>query len=403
MRRRLLLVAIGAIAAAAIGVFGVGTAGAVRIRHRPLRIVSSTFTQNGQQITWRVELATPFSPGALARDGRTLCLLRARVGNGSVAGSLCIYGPKPGGHAPRLLYSRIAASGPSRGHLIAATIGRANARTITATFLPTNIGTQYVPIRWQVISTLRGSSCARLKPGQTRCFDAFPARPALFKIHVPQVVGCVPSGSTLVFSGPSNQHELALTFDDGPWDAPPMSDWVNLFAREHVPVTFFEIGEQISEFDPTGAVERQALADGDIIGDHTWTHPDMTKLSPAQQTSELELTVNAIKQATGFTTCLWRPPYEAFDSQVDNLARSLGLLTINYDVDTEDYTLPGTGTIYQRAVSGAHNGAIILQHFGGGPRYQTFAAVQQEIPTLRSEGYRFVTIPQMLGLRLIYR
>ncbi len=75
----------------------------------------------------------------------------------------------------------------------------------------------------------------------------------------------------------------------------------------------------------------------------------------------------AIQRKTGFRTCLWRPPYEAYDSQVDDLARSLGLLTINYDVDTQDYKLPGTAAIYQRAVSGAHNGAIILQHFGGGP------------------------------------
>jgi peptidoglycan/xylan/chitin deacetylase (PgdA/CDA1 family) len=85
------------------------------------------------------------------------------------------------------------------------------------------------------------------------------------------------------------------------------------------------------------------------------------------------------------------------------VARSLGLLTIQWDVDTVDWSRPGTATIYQRAVSGAHNGAIILQHFGGGPRYQTFDALPAEINTLRREGYRFVTIPQLLGLRLIYR
>jgi peptidoglycan/xylan/chitin deacetylase (PgdA/CDA1 family) len=394
---------IGAVAALATVAFGAGPAGAARVRHNPLQIQSSTFTQSGQQITWRVQLATPFSPAALARDGRTLCLLRERVGDGSAAGSLCIYGPKPGENAPRLFYSRITAKGLGPGRRIAATIARGNARTLTATFLPGDIGTAYVPIRWQAISTLRGSSCARLKPGQTRCIDLFPARPTLFKIHVPQVVGCVPSGPSLIYSGPSNQHELALTFDDGPWNAPPMGDWVDLFAREQVPVTFFEIGDQISEFDPTGSVERQALADGDIIGDHTWTHPDMTKLSTSQQTSQLQLTADAIKRATGFSTCIWRPPYGSVNSQVVSLARSLGLITIQWDVDTVDWSLPGTATIYQRAVGGAHDGAIILQHFGGGPRYETFAAVQQEIPKLRSEGYKFVTIPELLGLRLIYR
>jgi peptidoglycan/xylan/chitin deacetylase (PgdA/CDA1 family) len=382
-------------------------AGAAVRHHRPhghpLRVNSSSMSQSGQQITWRVEMAASFSPGALAKDGRTLCLLRERVADGSVAGSLCLYGPKPGERSPRLLYSRITASGLSPGRRIAATIGRSSTRTLTATFLPGAIGTAYVPIRWQVNSTLKASACANPKPGQNRCFGLFPSRPALFKIHVPQVVGCVASGSSLIYSGPSNQHELALTFDDGPWNAPPMADWVNLFAREHVPVTFFEIGDQISEFDPSGAVERQALADGDIIGDHTWTHPDMTKLSTSEQTSQLKLTADAIKRATGFSTCIWRPPYGSVNSQVVSVARSLGLITVQWDVDTVDWSLPGTGTIYQRAVDGAHNGAIILQHFGGGPRYETFAAVQQEIPKLRSEGYQFVTIPQLLGLRLIYR
>jgi peptidoglycan/xylan/chitin deacetylase (PgdA/CDA1 family) len=382
---------------------GISAASARGAGHRnPLRVRSSSISQNGQQVTWRLELSRAFSPGALARDGRTLCLLRERVDNGSVAGSLCILGPKPGQRSPRLFYSRIGASGPSPGRRIAVTITRSSSRELAATFLPGEIGTAYVAIRWQVISTLRGAACAPRR-AQTRCFALFPARPALFKMHVPQVVGCVASGSSLIYSGPSNQHELALTFDDGPWNAPPTIDWVNLFARAHVPVTFFEIGDQISQFDPTGSIERQMLADGDIIGDHTWTHPDMTRLSTGEQASQLSMTADAIKRASGFSTCIWRPPYGAVNAQVVSVARSLGLLTIQWDVDTVDWSQPGTATIYQRAVSGAHNGAIILQHFGGGPRYQTFAAVPAEINTLRREGYRFVTIPQLLGLRLIYR
>jgi peptidoglycan/xylan/chitin deacetylase (PgdA/CDA1 family) len=231
----------------------------------------------------------------------------------------------------------------------------------------------------------------------------FPGHAVLAGLHVPKLVGCVPSGPDLVFDGPSNVHDIALTFDDGPWPDPPSIDFVNLLAKEHVPATFFEIGEQISEYDPTGSVERTMLADGDMIGDHTWTHPDMVNLSPAAQTSEIEQTAAAIRSATGFTPCLWRPPYEAFDSQVDSLAASLGFLTINYDVDTVDWSLPGTPTIISRAVGGAHNGAIILQHFGGGPRYETLDALPTEIADLRAQGYKFVTITQMLGLKLIYK
>jgi peptidoglycan/xylan/chitin deacetylase (PgdA/CDA1 family) len=88
---------------------------------------------------------------------------------------------------------------------------------------------------------------------------------------------------------------------------------------------------------------------------------------------------------------------------VVGLARSLGLITVNWDVDTVDWSTPGTSTIYQRAVDGARPGSIILQHFGGGPRYQTLAALPQEISTLRRRGYRFMTVAELLGLRLIYK
>ena len=378
----------------AVGGTGAGAA-AARPRHlQPLRVRSSSLSQKGQQITWRLEMDAPFSPGALAKDGRTLCLLRARVGDGSIAGSLCVYGPKPGQKTPRLFYSPITASGPGRGQRIAATISRSSSKNLIATFLPGEVGTAYVPIRWQVISTVRGAACVP-SSGQTRCFDLYPARPVLFKIHVPQVVGCIPSGSSLVFSGPSNVHQIALTFDDGPWDDAPDD----------------RLGEPVRARARSGHVLRDRRPDqrvrphrgGRAAGARGRRHARRPHLDPSRhdqalrraQTSELEQTVAAIRNATGFTTCIWRPPYEAFDSQVDSLAASLGLLTINYDVDTSDYTLPGSATIYQRAVSGAHNGAIILQHFGGGPRYETYDAVQQEIPTLRREGYSFVTIPQI--------
>jgi len=59
--------------------------------------------------------------------------------------------------------------------------------------------------------------------------------------------------------------------------------------------------------------------------------------------------------------------------------------------------------IYQRVVTTAHNGAIVIQHFGGGSRQQTLAALPQEIATLRSKGYTFVTVAQLLRLKLIYR
>lgn len=223
------------------------------------------------------------------------------------------------------------------------------------------------------------------------------------RTHARRLIGCVAAGPSEVFQGSASRHELALTFDDGPWDDPPSIDFVRLLAREHVPATFFEIGSEIPTYDPHGTVERAMLADHDMIGDHTWSHPDMVSLSVARQRQELRWTIDVIRDRTGFTPCLWRPPYGDIDKQLVALARSMGMLTVMWDVDPDDWTLPGSAVIYQRVVSAAHNGAIVIQHFGGGPRTETLAALPEEIATLRREGYRFVTVAQLLNLRLVYR
>ncbi|MGH2871977.1 MAG: polysaccharide deacetylase family protein, partial [Solirubrobacteraceae bacterium] len=158
-----------------------------------------------------------------------------------------------------------------------------------------------------------------------------------------------------------------------------------------------------SEYDPTGAIERRMLADGDMIGDHTWTHPSMPGLSPAQQTSQLELTADAIRRATGFTPCLWRPPYGALSPELDALTWHLGFQTIYWDIDPRDWSLPGVGAIEQTVLDNAVNGGIVEMHFGGGPRYETLDALPTIIDTLRRRGYTFVNLAQMLGLRMIYR
>jgi len=374
-----------------------GSAAARVHQRRPLRVLSSSIVQNAQRLTWRVEMATPFSPGALAKDGRTLCLLRERVGNGSVAGSLCVYGPKPGEKTARLLYSRITGSGPAPGRRIAATIGRSSARELTATFLPGDIGTTYVPIRWQVISTLKGAACVP-RPGQTRCFDLFPATPALFRVHVPRVVGCVPSGPSFVSNGSRSRHVVALTFDDGPW--PDTPQFLDVLESEHVVATFFQIGEQVGTYGPP--VDKRMLADGDVIGDHTWNHADVSG-DGSFAAGEISSAAAAIRNLTGFNTCLFRAPGGAVSSALISEARSMGFITIQWDVDPRDWSRPGTGAIYSTVVGNAQNGSIILQHDGGGDRSETLAALPHEIDTLKREGFGFVTVPDLLGLRLIYR
>jgi len=211
----------------------------------------------------------------------------------------------------------------------------------------------------------------------------------------------LPSGPAFVNSGPTTGREIALTFDDGPWYDTPQ--FLDILERYHVPATFFEIGEQISTYGEGGALERRMLADGDMIGDHTWSHPDVSGAGSFAR-DQIESAAAAIRTAThGFTPCLFRAPYGAVSSALISEARSLGFTTIQWDVDTVDWSRPGTATIERRAIGGAHPGAIILQHDGGGDRSETLAALPDIISTLRGRGYVFVTVTQLLGQQLIYR
>ncbi len=113
-------------------------------------------------------------------------------------------------------------------------------------------------------------------------------------------------------------------------------------------------------------------------------------------------TKNAIAAMSGYTPCVFRPPYGDYDSSVLRTARGLGLATITWDVDPSDYALPGVSAIVQRVLAQVQPGSIVLSHDGGGPRTQTLAAYPRIIAALCARGYRFVTVPQLLGMRTIY-
>ncbi|HEY1419053.1 MAG TPA: polysaccharide deacetylase family protein, partial [Myxococcaceae bacterium] len=183
-----------------------------------------------------------------------------------------------------------------------------------------------------------------------------------------------------------------------PW--PDTPQFLDVLEREHVVATFFQIGEQVGTYGP--AVDRRMLADGDIIGDHTWNHADVSG-DGSFAAGEISSAAAAIRNLTGFNPCLFRAPGGAVSGALISEARSMGFLTIQWDVDPRDWSRPGTDSIYNTVVGTAQNGSIILQHDGGGDRSETLAALPREIDTFKREGYGFVTIPQLLGLKLIYR
>jgi peptidoglycan/xylan/chitin deacetylase (PgdA/CDA1 family) len=191
--------------------------------------------------------------------------------------------------------------------------------------------------------------------------------------------------------------EVAIGFDDGP--APDTSAFVSMLERERVRATFFMIGEQVTAAY-RGLLLRE-LRDGDVLGDHTFTHPDLVTAGGVQ--SQLQRTIAVVRGLTGYTPCVFRPPYGAYDGAVVQTARSLGLATVLWNVDPRDWALPGTQSIVSTVLAEVQPGSIVISHDGGGPRGQTLAAYPQIIRALRARGLRIVTIPELLGWRPVYR
>lgn len=219
-----------------------------------------------------------------------------------------------------------------------------------------------------------------------------PARPAPVRYRP---VGCVASGPLAARTNGPGRREVALTFDDGP--SIYTRSFVQMLRANGAVATFFMIGKQLGGYSST---LREELRDGDALGDHTWTHPDLVRAGGVE--SQLLRTKDAIAAMSGYTPCVFRPPYGSYDASVLGTARALGLATIAWDVDPSDYALPGVGAIEERVLAQIQPGSIVVSHDGGVPRTQTLAAYPHIIAALRARGYRFVTVPQLLGMRTIY-
>ncbi len=185
----------------------------------------------------------------------------------------------------------------------------------------------------------------------------------------------------------AGQRVIALTFDDGPGPFTPQV--LAVLQRYQVPATFFEIGEEVAAYPQ---YSKMVAAAGFPVEDHTWNHPDLSKLSAADVASQIDMTQSEIRAVTGTTPKCVRPPYDAWNATALSQIAALGLTTMSYSVDPKDWSLPGVPAIVNAVVGAAFPGAVVDMHDGGSDRSETVAALPQIIAQLRAMGYRFVSI-----------
>lgn len=189
-----------------------------------------------------------------------------------------------------------------------------------------------------------------------------------------------------------NGKMLALTFDDGPGVYTNRVLDVLKQYRSHA--TFFVIGRQVAGY---ADVERRTIAEGNEIGNHSWSHLDLTTLSYAGMEQQIGDTQRAIQTATGgFIPTRMRPPYGAINGAVNNFLRRYGLAETLWNVDTRDWLDRDAQVVYDRIMNSATDNRIILLH---DIHPTSVAAVERAIPALVGQGYQLVTVSQLQRYR----
>ncbi len=196
--------------------------------------------------------------------------------------------------------------------------------------------------------------------------------------------------------------QLALTYDDGPND-PHTQHLLDVLARHQVHATFFLIGRYVQQRPD---VVRELIKAGHVVGNHTFTHPLLIFKSAREVRAQLESCNRALTDAVGEHSNLFRPPFGGRRPAVLRMARQMGLEPIMWNVTGYDWNATSAEQIERKVTRQVRGGDVILLHDGGhrdfgADRSYTITATDRLISRYKSEGYEFVTIPEMLRKAVI--
>ena len=205
------------------------------------------------------------------------------------------------------------------------------------------------------------------------------------------------------FTAPRRPGELALTFDDGPNPAwtPRLLD---LLAEHNVRATFFMVGNFAKS---ETALARRVADAGHLIGNHTWSHPDLSRTASAKVLDELTRTTDVLSEITGKPIRYFRPPFGARRPYVLKLARQLGLIPVTWNAMTTDWREPSADKITQRLIrkidrnqSRGYATNIVLHdgsHRGQGANRGPSIATAQQLLERYDRTHTFVTLDAWPG------
>ncbi|SET99106.1 polysaccharide deacetylase family protein [Paenibacillus sp. NFR01] len=201
----------------------------------------------------------------------------------------------------------------------------------------------------------------------------------------------------MIWEVPTNEHVIALTFDDGP-DPAETQQILNVLQRYDAKCTFFAIGKKLAAYPE---VAKQIVSEGHELANHTYNHVYFKRpISGSALQHELELTENEIVKISGKHSRLFRPPGGMYDETLVTVANNMGLKPVlwSWHQDTKDWNRPGVYNIANKVLRNAHSGDIVLFHDYVHGSSQTKQALEIILPELKKRGFRFVTVSELIGL-----
>lgn len=198
----------------------------------------------------------------------------------------------------------------------------------------------------------------------------------------------------IIWEVPTEEKVIALTFDDGPSPTftPQILDILNRFDAK---ATFFVIGEQAEKFPD---IVKQEAFEGHSIGNHMYTHKQVSKMSLNELINNLRRADQLILSLTGKSPHFFRPPDGYYDETIVKAAESLDYHVViwTWGKDTKDWSNKLASSIAQQIIKDIKNGDIILFHDQGGDRSNTVESLKILLPILKEDGYNFVTIDELM-------
>ncbi|TAG44567.1 MAG: polysaccharide deacetylase family protein [Oscillatoriales cyanobacterium] len=247
------------------------------------------------------------------------------------------------------------------------------------------------------LKTANSNSLAQIPPfGNPPPNLLKPPKPQILPSPVEPLVFAPPAqfrGQIVYQASISDSKVIALTFDDGP--TAETLKILKILQKHNAVATFFCLGANLRE---NPEIAKQVVKAGNAIGNHTWHH-FYHNVNEKTASDEIDNTGVHIYRSTGAKSLLFRPPGGRLNNGFADYAKKKNYVVVMWSIDPKDFSQPPAAAIARTVLSQATSGAIVLLHDGGGDRQQTVEAVSAIIPKLKQQGYRFVTVPQLLEMQ----